>query len=65
MYGLLTWLPTFFTDFFGVELAGLGGYRLLPCVLRVGPEKLVKLVFRFLVLVYRFKCGDWLFLVVT
>jgi ACS family sodium-dependent inorganic phosphate cotransporter len=36
MYGLLTWLPTFFTDFYGVKLVDLGGYTLLPYVLQVG-----------------------------
>jgi ACS family sodium-dependent inorganic phosphate cotransporter len=36
MYGLLTWLPTFFTDYYGVKLVDLGGYTLLPYVLQVG-----------------------------
>jgi ACS family sodium-dependent inorganic phosphate cotransporter len=36
MYGLLTWLPTFFTDYYGVQLADLGGYTLLPYVLQGG-----------------------------
>lgn len=34
MYGLLTWLPTFFTDFYGVKLVDLGGYTLLPYLLQ-------------------------------
>lgn len=38
MYGLLTWLPTFFTDFYGVKLVDLGGYTLLPYVLQVTGE---------------------------
>jgi ACS family sodium-dependent inorganic phosphate cotransporter len=36
MYGLLTWLPTFFSDHYGVQLADLGGYTLLPYVLQGG-----------------------------
>jgi ACS family sodium-dependent inorganic phosphate cotransporter len=30
MYGLLTWLPSFFSDYYGVAVADLGGYTLLP-----------------------------------
>lgn len=36
MYGLLNWLPTFFADFYKVELADLGSYTLLPYVFQVG-----------------------------
>jgi ACS family sodium-dependent inorganic phosphate cotransporter len=36
MYGLLTWLPTFFSDHYGVQLADLGAYTLLPYVLQGG-----------------------------
>jgi ACS family sodium-dependent inorganic phosphate cotransporter len=36
MYGLLTWLPTFFNDYYKVELGDLGGYTLLPYLLQVG-----------------------------
>ncbi|PNW72266.1 hypothetical protein CHLRE_16g675300v5 [Chlamydomonas reinhardtii] len=32
MYGLLNWLPTFFSEFYQVELADLGSYTLLPYV---------------------------------
>jgi ACS family sodium-dependent inorganic phosphate cotransporter len=30
MYGLLTWLPTFFSDYYKVEVGDLAGYTLLP-----------------------------------
>jgi hypothetical protein len=36
MYGLLTWLPTFFSDYYGVEVGDLGGFTLLPYVVQVG-----------------------------
>lgn len=36
MYGLLTWLPTFFTDYYGVALGDLGAYTLLPYVVQGG-----------------------------
>lgn len=36
MYGLLNWLPTFFSDFYKVELADLGAYTLLPYVVQGG-----------------------------
>jgi ACS family sodium-dependent inorganic phosphate cotransporter len=36
MYGLLTWLPTFFSDFYNVQLGDLGGYTLLPYIVQVG-----------------------------
>lgn len=32
MYGLLNWLPTFFSDYYKVQLADLGSYTLLPYV---------------------------------
>jgi ACS family sodium-dependent inorganic phosphate cotransporter len=35
-YGLLNWLPTFFSDFYGVQLADLGGYTLLPYAVQGG-----------------------------
>lgn len=35
MYGLLTWLPTFFADYYGIQLGDLGGYTLLPYVVQV------------------------------
>jgi hypothetical protein len=38
MYGLLTWLPTFFSDYYGVEVANLGGFTLLPYVVQVRPS---------------------------
>ncbi|KAI8469007.1 MAG: major facilitator superfamily transporter [Monoraphidium minutum] len=34
MYGLLTWLPTFFSDYYGVEVQDLGGFTLLPYVVQ-------------------------------
>ncbi|KAF8063765.1 PHT4 [Scenedesmus sp. PABB004] len=34
MYGLLTWLPTFFSDYYHVEVGDLGGYTLLPYVVQ-------------------------------
>ena len=34
MYGLLTWLPTFFSDYYGVEVGNLGGLTLLPYVVQ-------------------------------
>ncbi|KIZ02030.1 major facilitator superfamily transporter [Monoraphidium neglectum] len=36
MYGLLTWLPTFFSDYYGVEVGDLGGFTLLPYVVQGG-----------------------------
>lgn len=36
MYGLLTWLPTFFSDYYKVEVSDLGGFTLLPYVVQVG-----------------------------
>ena len=36
MYGLLNWLPTFFSDFYGVEIADLGSYTLLPYIVQGG-----------------------------
>ncbi|KAG2453915.1 hypothetical protein HYH02_002118 [Chlamydomonas schloesseri] len=36
MYGLLNWLPTFFSEFYKVELADLGSYTLLPYVFQGG-----------------------------
>lgn len=35
MYGLLTWLPTFFSDYYEVQVGDLGGYTLLPYLLQV------------------------------
>eukprot|EP00775_Hariotina_reticulata_P002109 gene2109-2428_t len=35
MYGLLTWLPTFFNDYYKVEVGDLGGYTLLPYMLQL------------------------------
>ena len=35
MYGLLTWLPTFFSDYYKVEVGDLGGYTLLPYLMQV------------------------------
>lgn len=34
MYGLLNWLPTFFKDFYHVEIADLASYTLMPYVLQ-------------------------------
>jgi ACS family sodium-dependent inorganic phosphate cotransporter len=36
MYGLLNWLPTFFKDFYGVEIADLATYTLLPYIVQGG-----------------------------
>ena len=36
MYGLLNWLPTFFADYYHVELADLGSFTLLPYVMQGG-----------------------------
>ncbi|GIL53865.1 hypothetical protein Vafri_9379 [Volvox africanus] len=36
MYGLLNWLPTFFSDFYHVQLSDLGSYTLLPYVFQGG-----------------------------
>lgn len=36
MYGLLTWLPTFFSDYYGVQLSDLGSYTLVPYVVQGG-----------------------------
>ncbi|EFJ49564.1 hypothetical protein VOLCADRAFT_59482 [Volvox carteri f. nagariensis] len=36
MYGLLNWLPTFFSEFYHVQLADLGSYTLLPYVFQGG-----------------------------
>ena len=36
MYGLLNWLPTFFNDFYHVEIADLGAYTLLPYIVQGG-----------------------------
>jgi len=34
MYGLLTWLPSFYSERYGVAMADLGGYTLAPYVLQ-------------------------------
>jgi ACS family sodium-dependent inorganic phosphate cotransporter len=34
MYGLLTWLPSFYSERYGVAVADLGGYTLAPYVLQ-------------------------------
>ena len=36
MYGLLNWLPTFFNDFYGIQIADLGSYTLLPYIVQGG-----------------------------
>lgn len=36
MYGLLNWLPTFFSDFYQVELSDLATYTLVPYVVQGG-----------------------------
>ncbi|GLC40516.1 hypothetical protein PLESTB_000705400 [Pleodorina starrii] len=36
MYGLLNWLPTFFSEYYAVQLADLGSYTLLPYVFQGG-----------------------------
>eukprot|EP00200_Dunaliella_tertiolecta_P010630 CAMPEP_0202374722 /NCGR_PEP_ID=MMETSP1127-20130417/5492_1 /ASSEMBLY_ACC=CAM_ASM_000462 /TAXON_ID=3047 /ORGANISM="Dunaliella tertiolecta, Strain CCMP1320" /LENGTH=767 /DNA_ID=CAMNT_0048971947 /DNA_START=858 /DNA_END=3162 /DNA_ORIENTATION=+ len=36
MYGLLNWLPTFFKDFYKVEIADLAAYTLLPYIVQGG-----------------------------
>ncbi|GFH19887.1 MFS domain-containing protein, partial [Haematococcus lacustris] len=36
MYGLLNWLPTFFKDFYHIEIADLGAYTLAPYVVQGG-----------------------------
>ncbi|GLI68313.1 hypothetical protein VaNZ11_012674 [Volvox africanus] len=36
MYGLLNWLPTFFSDFYHIQLSDLGSYTLLPYVFQGG-----------------------------
>jgi len=36
MYGLLNWLPTFFSEYYGVQIADLGSYTLLPYVVQGG-----------------------------
>ena len=36
MYGLLNWLPTFFSDYYGVQIADLGSYTLLPYIVQGG-----------------------------
>ncbi len=36
MYGLLNWLPTFFTEYYNVPLADLGGFTLIPYVVQGG-----------------------------
>lgn len=36
MYGLLSWLPTFFADYYHVELADLGAYTLIPYIVQGG-----------------------------
>jgi ACS family sodium-dependent inorganic phosphate cotransporter len=36
MYGLLTWLPTFFSEYYEVQVGDLGGYTLLPYFVQVG-----------------------------
>lgn len=37
MYGLLTWLPTFFSEYYEVQVGDLGGYTLLPYFVQVRP----------------------------
>ncbi|KAF5840808.1 major facilitator superfamily domain-containing protein [Dunaliella salina] len=36
MYGLLNWLPTFFKDYYKVEIADLAAYTLLPYIVQGG-----------------------------
>lgn len=36
MYGLLTWLPSFFNDVYHIQLADLGSYTLLPYLVQGG-----------------------------
>jgi ACS family sodium-dependent inorganic phosphate cotransporter len=36
MYGLLNWLPTFFSNFYKVQLSELGSYTLLPYIVQGG-----------------------------
>ncbi|GFR48794.1 hypothetical protein Agub_g10743, partial [Astrephomene gubernaculifera] len=36
MYGLLNWLPTFFSEYYNIQLADLGSYTLLPYVFQGG-----------------------------
>jgi hypothetical protein len=36
LYGLLNWLPTYFTDAHGVEVGDLGGYTFVPYVVQGG-----------------------------
>lgn len=36
MYGLLNWLPTFFNEYYSIELADLGSYTLLPYLVQGG-----------------------------
>jgi len=36
LYGLLNWLPTYFTDVYGVEVGDLGGYTFVPYVVQGG-----------------------------
>jgi hypothetical protein len=36
MYGLLNWLPTFFKDYYQVEIADLASYTLLPYIVQGG-----------------------------
>lgn len=34
MYGLLSWLPTFFSDFYGIPISELAGYTFLPYIVQ-------------------------------
>jgi hypothetical protein len=38
LYGLLNWLPTYFTDVYGVEVGDLGGYTFVPYAGEVLPR---------------------------
>jgi ACS family sodium-dependent inorganic phosphate cotransporter len=42
MYGLLTWLPTFFSEFYEVQVGDLGGYTLLPYFVQVRRRRIKK-----------------------
>ena len=35
MFGLLTWLPSFFSDYYGVSVGDLGGFTFAPYILQV------------------------------
>ncbi len=35
MFGLLTWLPSFFSDYYGVSVGNLGGFTFAPYILQV------------------------------